>query len=315
MKYLILILALLPTIVWSQCNSTDNLTTTYNNNNGQNGVMFDLVVGGTNAILLNCIETNWSTNGNINYEVYIKAGSCMGFATDPTAWTLQSGGTVVSAGVGNPTLITLDSSIYVDCGGQLSLYITSTNLFTIMGYTNGTAFGSVYSADANISILEGYGKQYPFSNTYTPRVFNGTLRYDVALCNSLPVELTYFDGECGSLTWQTASENNNDYFLIAESLDGIVWRNIESLEGQGTTTETTDYAIDISGSNTIYYRLTQVDFDGAKEVFPIISVDCNVNTKEVSGYYDLMGRSVNQENVRGYYLVLFSDGSTERKYK
>ena len=65
----------------------------------------------------------------------------------------------------------------------------------------------------------------------------------------------------------------------------------------------------------MYYRLTQVDFDGASEVFPIISVDCSVNTKEISGYYDLMGRAVNIENLKGYYLILFSDGSTERKYK
>ena len=315
MKRLILILALLPNIVWGQCNSTDNLTTTYNNNNGQNGVMFDVVVGSTNAITLNCIETNWSTNGNINYEVYIRTGSCLGFDTNPIAWTLHSGGTVASAGVGNPTLITLDSSIYVDCGGQLSLYITSTNLFSIMGYTNGTAFGSVYSADVNISILEGYGKQYPFSNTYTPRVFNGTLHYDVTLCNSLPVELTYFNGECGLLTWQTASENDNDYFLIEESIDGEYWKTTGVVEGQGTTSQISNYSFDMFSRGVTYYRLTQVDFNGASEVFQVISVDCNVDTKQVFGYYDLIGRSVNKENVKGYYLIMYTDGSTEKKYK
>ena len=158
------------------------------------------------------------------------------------------------------------------------------------------------------------------NNTYPCGSLNCMYFYDidffkVTCASGLPVELTYFDGECGSLQWQTASENNNDYFLIAESLDGIVWRNIEWLEGQGTTTGTTDYAIDITGSSTMYYRLTQVDFDGASEVFPIISVDCNEATKEIVGYYDLMGRVVNVENIKGYYIILYTNGSTEKRFK
>lgn len=316
MKHLILTLALLPTIAWTQCSSTDNLTTTYSHNNGFDGIMFDVVVGGSNAILLNCIETNWDNGGAVDYEVYIKSGTCVGFDTDPTAWTLQSTGTVLSAGNGNPSLITLDSTVYVNCGEVLGLYITNTNfLQPDINYTNGTMVGSVYSADANISILEGYGKGPNFGLTFSSRVFNGTLHYDVALCNGLPVELTYFDGKCGELQWQTVSENNNDYFLIEESLDGFVWKNTTTVYGQGTTTETTDYTVNVSGNGTTYYRLTQVDFNGAKEVFNTISVDCSLQSKEVLGYYDLMGRVVNVENIKGYYVVLYGNGSTEKKFK
>ena len=182
---------------------------------------------------------------------------------------------------------------------------------TVTGGNPGLSWSVTYDASSQYFMYTNPGNGGP---TLFP--FYVDIDYfNIDCASALPVELTYFDGECGSLSWQTASETNNDYFLIAESLDGIVWRNIESLEGQGTTTETTDYAIDITGSNTMYYRLTQVDFDGASEVFPIISVNCNVGAKEVSGYYDLMGRSVNQENVRGYYLVLYTDGSTEKKYK
>ena len=56
-----------------------------------------------------------------------------------------------------------------------------------MNYTNGTALGAVFSSDANIEILEGSGKGYPFGATFSPRVFNGIVNYTAS-------------GGCGSST-------------------------------------------------------------------------------------------------------------------
>lgn len=58
--------------------------------------------------------------------------------------------------------------------------------------------------------------------------------------NPLPVELIYFkfkaiSGPTGvSLEWATASEVNNDYFIVEHSVDGYQFKSIAKIEGHGT---------------------------------------------------------------------------------
>jgi hypothetical protein len=61
------------------------------------------------------------------------------------------------------------------------------------------------------------------------------------------------------------AEVNNDYFVIEKSKDNILFTPVKVLDGQGSTTNATWYsAIDDHPYNgTSYYRLKQVDFDGA----------------------------------------------------
>jgi len=319
MKTILTLIALIPALSYGQCTATENLTTTYGHNNGQDGIMFDVVSNGLNAIAINCIESNWDPGGNIDYEIYIKDGSCIGFANDPTAWTLHSTGSVISAGNGNPTLIALDSIIGIDCGNTVSIYLTNTGTVNPnANYTNGTALGQVYSSNTDISILEGYGKSYPFGSSYSPRVFNGTLHYNTVECGSLPVELTKFEGECGVLRWETATELNNDYFLIEESEDLLEWKTTSIVAGSGTTTEPKFYQLNITSRGLTYYRLVQVDFNGTQEIFKHIAIDCTVDTPEIKGIYDAMGSfigtSFTQSVSPGIYLIYYSDDTVKKVY-
>lgn len=85
----------------------------------------------------------------------------------------------------------------------------------------------------------------------------------------LPVELLDFQANALSngqvlLEWSTASELNNDYFVIERSKDGNNYEPISKIMGNGTTQEvkryeTTDYQ-PLNGKNL--YRIKQVDFDG-----------------------------------------------------
>ena len=63
----------------------------------------------------------------------------------------------------------------------------------------------------------------------------------------------------------TLSEQNNAQFIVERSADGIQYNAIGTISGAGNTLETMNYNfIDenpIEGLN--YYRLKQVDFDGA----------------------------------------------------
>ena len=95
---------------------------------------------------------------------------------------------------------------------------------------------------------------------------SGTI--NIACLNLLPVELIAFEGQNAGrqnkLRWITASEVDNDYFIVERSDDGVAFEQIAKIEGQGTTTVQTDYDYtDITfQSPTNYYRLTQVDFNG-----------------------------------------------------
>ena len=94
----------------------------------------------------------------------------------------------------------------------------------------------------------------------------------------LPVELLYFDAFADknqiALHWSTASELNNDFFTLEKSQNGKDFGVIGMVKGQGTKTEISEYRYrDNSPSIGLsYYRLSQTDYDGTSESFPIISV-------------------------------------------
>jgi len=79
------------------------------------------------------------------------------------------------------------------------------------------------------------------------------------------------------LSWATASEINNHYFEIQHSLDGINFGPIGTVEGNGNSSNLIDYAF-VDNSPALasnYYRLKQLDFDGAFEYSKVISVRLN----------------------------------------
>ncbi len=100
----------------------------------------------------------------------------------------------------------------------------------------------------------------------------------------LPVELTYFKGignKCNVLLeWATASEENNAYFIIEHSVNGLDYTPIYQVDGQGNSYQTQEYSFEHRNLNQArhYYRLKQVDFDGHYEYFDpiVVNTDCNI---------------------------------------
>ena len=97
----------------------------------------------------------------------------------------------------------------------------------------------------------------------------------------LPVTLTAFDaqatGTAALCTWATASEVNNDHFVVERSLDGSTFTALGKVAGQGSTTAShayryTDAEAGRQGTNTVYYRLQQVDTDGKTSYSPVRAV-------------------------------------------
>jgi hypothetical protein len=78
------------------------------------------------------------------------------------------------------------------------------------------------------------------------------------------------------LNWTTASEENNDYFTIERSEDGIDFDSIMSIPGAGNSVEQLRYSeVDNKPitSAAMYYRLKQTDFNGAYVYSRLVRVD------------------------------------------
>jgi hypothetical protein len=86
--------------------------------------------------------------------------------------------------------------------------------------------------------------------------------------NPLPIELLSFDAEAVNnevqLSWTTASETNNNKFIVEKSRDAINFEFVTELAGAGNSNTILNYkAADKYPFEGIgYYRLKQVDFDG-----------------------------------------------------
>jgi hypothetical protein len=102
----------------------------------------------------------------------------------------------------------------------------------------------------------------------------------------LPIELLSFSGECTEggvvVQWVTASEINNDYFVLERSESANNWHLVKVVEGQGTTSMITDYSVfdPVVFEGVMYYQLTQNDFDGKFVKYGPVSVVCSKSFAE-----------------------------------
>lgn len=96
----------------------------------------------------------------------------------------------------------------------------------------------------------------------------------------LPVELLYFtavvnDNGVVDLKWATATEQNNHFFTLERSTNGISYTSVARIDGRGNSTQHVYYEHTDrpQGTGTFYYRLSQTDYDGQREVFPLVAVE------------------------------------------
>jgi hypothetical protein len=105
----------------------------------------------------------------------------------------------------------------------------------------------------------------------------------------LPVELVSFIGKVKDqkvyLNWSTATEVNNYGFEIERKIpdqvrnDNRNWANIGFVEGHGNSNSQKEYSFtdaEVNSSGIYYYRLKQIDNDGAYEFSNQIEVNFNV---------------------------------------
>jgi len=150
-------------------------------------------------------------------------------------------------------------------------------------------------------------------NEYSPTLPGLTVTVD----GSLPVTLSSFSGSASSkgvsLNWSTSAEIENQGFIIdriqnSEDSSQKEWQEIASftsnkaLEGQGSTTKTTDYTFSdtqVEDGMTYSYRLSDVDYKGIRvdhdEMIRKITFVTPAQTV-LPGVFELMGLYPNPFN-------------------
>jgi len=117
--------------------------------------------------------------------------------------------------------------------------------------------GNINTANNTMDLLNVDGFQsgiWTFAGNYSP----------------LPVELLSFtahavNNNSVSCNWSTASEKNNNYFEVERSRDATHFEKIGTVDGAGNSSHQLNYQFTDAHpyEGVSYYRLKQVDFDGA----------------------------------------------------
>ena len=151
-----------------------------------------------------------------------------------------------------------------------------------VSYVQKDAFGSInnlagFNGFSGASYLEftidGFSEFFPMKTDGSP----------------LPVTLTNFSANCMDdkvrVNWRTASELNASHYVLQSSRDGQTWLKIAEIPAAGTTNQASNYGVDdINTGALTYYRLVQVDLDGAQEIFGPISSNCTLDESSLSVY-------------------------------
>jgi len=99
--------------------------------------------------------------------------------------------------------------------------------------------------------------------------------------NALPVKwlslnATKLDENANELNWKTASEENNQYFEVEHSLNGKTFEAVGKIESGGNASTVSSYSFVHKNTKETpqvdYYRIKQVDIDGAMSYSPTLKL-------------------------------------------
>jgi hypothetical protein len=204
-----------------------------------------------------------------------------------------------------------DASIYVDLRGQATI----SRVYLVWEKAYGGNFTIDVSDDAvtwtTVSTTVGnsfHFNEYTFATPVTGRYvrMNGTKRgttiadngyslYEFqvngTIAQPLPVTLTSFDaapqGTGVAVNWATASEQRNAGFEVQRSADGVSFTTLATVAGMGTTQNAHTYSyFDAAPLRaTTYYRLKQLDLDGAFAYSPVVAVQAAATSTAALSIY------------------------------
>lgn len=225
--------------------------------------------GNTGRYNSNAITTATSLDVNDYVEFAITPQSGKKFSISSIVVQHQRSGT-------GPLTFALRSSVdnfatdlgAVSNGTDVTTTQTATFTFTLTDATSAITYRLYpYASEA------GTGTWGPGDGVGDDIVVNGTTG-DAPL----PISLVKFTAtklaEKVKVSWATATEINNDKFIIERSADGENFERVTEVRGAGNSKELNAYEVVDANplKGTSYYRLTQYDFNGESETFAPVAV-------------------------------------------
>ncbi len=154
----------------------------------------------------------------------------------------------------------------------------------------------------------------------------------------LPVDLLSFETSCNEgmvdISWEVASETNNDYFVVLKSYNGIAYAAVDTIDGRGNANSYMKYEIEYEEELIdvpIYYKLKQIDFNGEFHYSEMIATQCGsrlemkiipnpvkygeewnilgIESDDTYEIYNLIGEKVDDVSYlsRGVYFVIVNN--------
>jgi Secretion system C-terminal sorting domain len=116
-----------------------------------------------------------------------------------------------------------------------------------------------------------------------------TLTQNINITSPLPVDITSFTAtakqNAAELQWVTGNEINNDYFIVYKSKDGVNFTEAGRVQSAGISTGATYKFTDAQpGAGVVYYRLRQVDKNGAYKSTGVVKLRFGSSGLDVSVY-------------------------------
>ncbi len=240
------------------------------------------------AVIINYLQSGGA--------VYLEGGDALGYDQSSNSTLLNmfgvasasdgsSSGTPVTNLAGqagtltegmNFTASTQPNNTYIDLyvPGTGSLAFTQAGVGNVGVQNNGTSGQRTFCFSYALSYLTDASS--PTTKADLLNQIEGFFNLEV------PVELTSLSANIVNnnvqLNWQTATETNNRGFEVERSSDNNSFTKVGFVPGRGTTTEKSSYSyIDKDASDgKLYYRLKQVDFNGAFEYSGIVEVNYTI---------------------------------------
>ena len=179
----------LPSIILNNCNGVGDcksIETTFEDNNGSNANIFKIQARNNDIEIYGLTVHASTTDSPQTVKVWERSGDYTGFTSSSNGWISVQDINVNGQGTGTPTVLPdFDTPIIIPAGSTKSI-----NVFVENGirYTNGlNEEGSVYTQNGDIIIYEGIGQNAEFDGrTFSPRVWNGIVRYGVVAAGTNP---------------------------------------------------------------------------------------------------------------------------------
>src|ERR1043165_4229513 len=255
--------------------------------------MFVDATGGVGQIRSSCVGCNGWAADNAGFNYYFDTNPCNGNApqwvildvlpTDHGYWSF-------SGNMSDQYVIeTYPNSFPAFAGSSVDNWRMIKKSGPISGIPTGDWNPEILSAIQDPSELLTFSRNTGcYSGTGVPGgTFTGFSHFQVASShnNALPVEMLYItaqaiDNQFIRVNWATGVEINNQGFKVMRSTDGVNFNQIgwvDNKTGGNSTTETAYLYNDMNVQSGIvyYYRLVQVDFDGASKETQIVNASIN----------------------------------------